>query len=326
MNILKNEKYQTDIMYVSELDISWERMNNKSIIITGATGMIASVIIDILMKRNAEYGQQIHIYAVSRGREKAEQRFCAYWDNPNFTWISHDINSPLPEIGSADYILHAASNTHPRAYATDPIGTITANVQGTCHLLDYAASHHCERFFFFSSVEIYGENRNDTDKFDEAYSGYIDCNTLRAGYPESKRLGEALCNAFASQKGQDFVIGRFSRVYGPTMSDEDSKAVAQFIRKAASGEDIILKSEGNQLYSYTYVVDSKTAFVAVEYPAFSVSSGNSKTTFVPAARARRSASSFNVISEEASTILTALLLSPFSKRYSAADAASTTYV
>lgn len=41
MNILKNEKYQTDIMYVSELDISWERMNNKSIIITGATGMIA---------------------------------------------------------------------------------------------------------------------------------------------------------------------------------------------------------------------------------------------------------------------------------------------
>lgn len=259
MNILKNEKYQTDIMYVSELDISWERMNNKSIIITGATGMIASVIIDILMKRNAEYGQQIHIYAVSRGREKAEQRFCAYWDNPNFTWISHDINSPLPEIGSADYILHAASNTHPRAYSTDPIGTITANVQGTCHLLDYAASHHCERFFFFSSVEIYGENRNDTDKFDEAYSGYIDCNTLRAGYPESKRLGEALCNAFASQKGQDFVIGRFSRVYGPTMSDEDSKAVAQFIRKAASGEDIILKSEGNQLYSYTYVVDAASA-------------------------------------------------------------------
>ena len=111
----------------------------------------------------------------------------------------------------------------------------------------------------FRSVEIYGENRNDTDKFDEAYSGYIDCNTLRAGYPESKRLGEALCNAFASQKGQDFVIGRFSRVYGPTMSDEDSKAVAQFIRKAASGEDIILKSEGNQLYSYTYVVDAASA-------------------------------------------------------------------
>ncbi len=108
-------------------------------------------------------------------------------------------------------------------------------------------------------MEIYGENRNDVDKFDEEYLGYINCNTTRAGYCESKRLGEALCNAFASQKGQDFVIGRFSRVYGPTMSPEDSKAIAQFIRKAAAGEDIVLKSEGNQLYSYTYAADAATA-------------------------------------------------------------------
>lgn len=119
--------------------------------------------------------------------------------------------------------------------------------------------HQCERFFFFSSVEIYGENKNDVDKFGEDDLGYIDCNTTRAGYPESKRLGEALCNAFAAQKEQNFIIGRFSRVYGPTMSQEDSKAIAQFIRKATAGEDIVLKSEGNQLYSYTYVVDAATA-------------------------------------------------------------------
>ena len=47
---------------------------------------------------------------------------------------------------------------------------------------------------------IYGENRGDVDKFDEAYLGYIDCNTTRAGYLEGKRLGESLCNAFASQR------------------------------------------------------------------------------------------------------------------------------
>ena len=55
------------------------------------------------------------------------------------------------------------------------------------------------------------------------------------------------------------MIGRFSRVYGPTMGKDDSKAIAQFIRKAAAGEDIVLKSEGNQLYSYTYVVDAAVA-------------------------------------------------------------------
>lgn len=259
MKLLENETYQMDIVQALAMDIPWEKISGKHVLITGATGMIASVVIDMLMKRNKDNNENIRICAISRNRQKAEERFCAYWDNPNFSWISHDISNPLPELGNVDYILHAASNTHPRAYAVDPIGTITANVQGTYQLLEYASSHQCERFFFFSSVEIYGENKNDVDKFDEKYLGYIDCNTTRAGYPESKRLGEALCNAFASQKGQDFVIGRFSRVYGPTMSDEDSKAVAQFIRKAASGEDIILKSEGNQLYSYTYVVDAASA-------------------------------------------------------------------
>lgn len=259
MRILDNALYQSDLAQVSDMGFPWEKLNNKTVLITGATGMIASVIIDILMRQNKEQNRNIRIYAISRKEQKARERFGTYWNDPIFTWCSHDICKPFPELGNMDFILHAASNTHPRAYASDPIGTITANVQGTYQLLDYAAGHGCERFLFFSSVEIYGENRNDADKFDEQYLGYIDCNTVRAGYPESKRLGEALCNAFAEQKGQDFVIGRFSRVYGPTMSIEDSKAVAQMIRKAAAGENICLKSKGNQFYSYTYVVDAASA-------------------------------------------------------------------
>ena len=262
MSIQKNDIYQSDIIKAASSDIPWEQLGGKTILLAGATGMIASVMIDILMYRNqnlSEHGQEVSVIAVSRNEAKARERFGAYWDSSFFTYLSHDITAPLPELGQIHYILHAASNTHPRAYATDPIGTITANVQGTYQLLNYAASHECERFFFFSSVEIYGENRKDVDKFDESYLGYIDCNTVRAGYPESKRLGESLCNAFAAQKGQDFIIGRFSRVYGPTMTPEDSKAIAQFIKKAAAGEDIVLKSAGNQLYSYTYVVDAATA-------------------------------------------------------------------
>lgn len=261
MKLYNNEIYQHDI----ESAINFEELNKlagRKLLITGATGMIASVIIDILMYYNntiIDSSKGIQIIAISRNEAKARERFAAYWDSGFFTYLSRDISQPLPELGDVDYILHAASNTHPRAYATDPIGTITANVTGTYELLSYAAEHHCRRFLCFSSVEIYGENRKDVDKFDESYLGYIDCNTVRAGYPESKRLSESLCNAFAAQKGQDFVIGRFSRVYGPTMGQEDSKAIAQFIRRAAAGEDIVLKSEGNQLYSYTYVVDAAVA-------------------------------------------------------------------
>lgn len=261
MKLYNNEIYQHDIESVANFE-ELNKLTGSKFLITGATGMIASVIIDILMYYNntiIESSKGIHIIAVSRNEAKARERFAAYWDSTFFTYLSQDISQSLPELGDVDYILHAASNTHPRVYATDPIGTITANVTGTYELLSYAAEHHCRRFLCFSSVEIYGENRKDVDKFDESYLGYIDCNTVRAGYPESKRLSESLCNAFAAQKGQDFVIGRFSRVYGPTMGQEDSKAIAQFIRRAAAGEDIVLKSEGNQLYSYTYVVDAAAA-------------------------------------------------------------------
>jgi nucleoside-diphosphate-sugar epimerase len=108
---------------------------------------------------------------------------------------------------------------------------------------------------FLSTVEIYGENRGDVEIFKEEYCGYLDCNTLRAGYPEGKRAAESLCQAYIKEKNIDIVIARCCRVYGPTMGDDDSKVIAQFIRNAVNGENIVLKSKGDQQYSYCYVAD-----------------------------------------------------------------------
>lgn len=277
------ELYKNDIQLLTDEFNGWEQLSEKTMLITGATGMIASTIIDIIMYRNEKFNQETKIIAISRNEQKARERFELYWNSPYFSYISHDMANPLLNLERADYILHAASNTHPKAYATEPVQTITANVLGTYELLNYAAELGCERFLCFSSVEIYGESRNDVDKFTESYLGYIDCNTVRAGYPEAKRISESLCNAFAAQKGLDFVIGRFSRVYGPTMRKDDSKAIAQFIRKAVEREDIVLKSEGNQLYSYTYVIDAAMAAIYLlvygqKGEAYNISDENSEIT------------------------------------------------
>ncbi|MDY2698581.1 MAG: NAD-dependent epimerase/dehydratase family protein [Lachnospiraceae bacterium] len=250
------ELYRQELRKLNNHLLPWEKLSGKTIMISGATGMLGKCLIDFLMLKNATENAKIQIIALSRNDVRAKERFADYWDSELFQYISCDVNKSIPECGQVDYIIHAASNTHPLQYSQDSIGTITSNVIGTKNMLDYAVAHGTQRFCFASSVEIYGENRGDVEKFDEKYLGYIDCNTLRAGYPESKRLGETLCNAYGQTYGLDFVIPRLSRVYGPTMLSSDSKAISQFIRKAAVGEDIVLKSEGNQRYSYTFVIDA----------------------------------------------------------------------
>lgn len=262
MNLLQNRLYLEDIDWVANLDIPWSFLRDKTILITGANGLIASFLIDVLMKKNAS-GLNCKIVGIGRNADKAKTRFSQYLEKSIFSFISHDINEKIDFDIPVDYVLHLASNTHPVAYSTDPIGTITTNVLGTYNMLKYAVEQKARRFLFSSSNEIYGENRGDVEFFDESYCGYIAPNTLRAGYPESKRCGEALCQAFIHQNGLDVVIARLTRSFGPTLLSSDTKAMTQFLRNGLNGEDIVLKSEGKQFFSYSYVSDTVAGLLYV---------------------------------------------------------------
>lgn len=264
MGLYDVDLYLSDVEYVAALELPWQKLKNSTILITGATGLVGSFLVDVLMFKN-ENGLNCTIYALSRDKERFIKRFSKWRNNPLLQHISFDINQPFSnnEIDNVDYVLHLASNTHPLLYSTDPIGTITTNIYGVQNLLDFCIKHESSRFVFASSNEVYGENRGDVELFNEEYCGYINCNTVRAGYPESKRCGEALCQAYRIQKGIDIVIPRLTRSYGPTMLMNDSKAISQFIKKAIAGEPIVLKSEGTQFYSYTYVADAVSGLLFV---------------------------------------------------------------
>ncbi|MGR1083453.1 NAD-dependent epimerase/dehydratase family protein [Olegusella massiliensis] len=259
---LDNALYIEDVERVANLPLDWSALDGAVVAITGATGMVGSFLVDVLMRRGKS-----HVLALGRNAEKARVRL-PYFDNPNFSFAKYDVNEPdkVPEM-QADIVFHLASNTHPRAYATDPIGTITSNIQGLRNLLEWTfpedGKGSTRRLVFASSNEIYGENRGDVDLFSEDYCGYLDCCTLRAGYPEAKRLGEALCHAYITQRSAAVYIPRVTRTYGPTMLMSDTKAISQFVKKGLAGEDVVLKSKGTQLYSYQYVADTVSGLLWV---------------------------------------------------------------
>lgn len=284
MQVYENKEYLEDVSYVANFGLPWEKLQDKSVLISGATGLVGSCLIDVVMKRN-ESGMNCKVYALGRNEARAKKRFHYCVNSGLFEFVPCDINKTLArdDIGEVDFVLHLASNTHPMQYSTDPIGTITTNVFGTYNMLEFAEKHNATRCAFTSSNEIYGENRGDVEKFKERYCGYIDSNTMRAGYPESKRCGEALCQAYIKQKNMDIVIPRLTRSYGPTMLMSDTKAISQFIRKGMAGENIVLKSAGIQHYSYTYVSDAVLGLLMVllkgeNGEAYNIADGSSDIT------------------------------------------------
>ena len=109
---------------------------------------------------------------------------------------------------------------------------------------------------------MYG-NAIANEEFTEDYNGKLNLSNARSCYNESKRSCEALCQSYIAEKGVKVKIARLCRIFGPTMLESDSKASSQFIKKAIAGENIVLKSEGNQYFSYTYVADAVYGLLTV---------------------------------------------------------------
>ena len=72
MRLLENECYLQDLRSVSDLALPWEKLQGKSFLISGATGMIGSTLIQVLMDRNDRHGLGCSVTALGRNEERGK--------------------------------------------------------------------------------------------------------------------------------------------------------------------------------------------------------------------------------------------------------------
>lgn len=255
------EDYWNDIESIIKNIPRIEEMFNKSILITGGTGMVCSTVIEVLTYLNRNYQANVQIYIAGRSQEKVKRRFPINFFGENIHFIQFDARKEsdikLPDL---NYVIYGASPANPTSFSIAPVDVILANIIGLKSIL--SKMNPLIRGLYISSSEVYGKKQNGIPYVETDY-GYVDILNPRAAYPCAKRLAETLCSAYIKQYGLDLVIARPGHIYGPSITLDDNRASAQFTRKSAAGANIILKSAGLQLRSYCYTLDCASAILCI---------------------------------------------------------------
>lgn len=262
-DFLQNKIMKEDMENIFLTQESWDSLKNKSVYVTGASGMIASYLVMFLIYLNETKDWNIQIYAGIRNNQKARKRFGNYVDKSYFHLMQKDVILPVDEDLRLDYIIHAASLASPQYYGKMPVETMLPNMIGTYHLLEYARKYPVKNFLFFSSGSVYG-SISDVESIEEHTKGAMDFLSVGNFYGESKRCGEALGKAYFLEYGIPVKSIRIQHTYGPTLDiDQDKRVFSEFVHNIVHDQNIVLKSDGSGKRAFCYITDMIAAVFAV---------------------------------------------------------------
>lgn len=262
MNVYDTKQWIEDIDTVIKVLPELDEIAGKSILITGAAGLICSSVVDILFRYNDTHEQKIQILAAGRWHKEMFGRFQDMVDRDDFTFVAYDASKENYIDVHADYIIHGASNASPDMIVKEPVETMLSNFLGIKYLLDYAKNSGTKRILYISSSEVYGAKPGN-EPFKEGEYGYIDLLKSRNSYAIGKCAAEMMCVSYADEYDVESVIVRPGHIYGPTASPNDIRVGSAWTYAVARGEDLVMKSDGGQIRSYVYGLDCASAILKV---------------------------------------------------------------
>ena len=243
-------------------DIGIESVKGKKIFITGATGLIGSWFVKLLLSLDQKYSLNLTLILLVRSESKAKAIFGSVG---NIEYVTLDVTEPLSTCIDADYYLLAACSASPSAYKTKPVDVMNTNYLGVHNILKNIADKKIisPKVLYVSSSEVYGEYECGPNGVDETFEGKVNHYAIRSCYTESKRATETLCLSYAAQYGIDVSIARPGFIFGPAWFQNNNRADIEFFNCVKTKTPIVLKSKGRQLRSYCFVKDVALALLMI---------------------------------------------------------------
>lgn len=255
MNKIQREDIQD---FVSSFPLR-ELLYNRTILITGATGLIGSSLVHCLLALDCK----IKVVAPIRDLKKAVRIFSQN-ELENIRLIECDIVSyNYDALCDIDYIVHCAAPTASKYFIEHPVETFDVIYSGTKVLLNYARKRQIKGFVYLSSLEVYGEIYDDSKPVCEDSQGYLDIMAVRSSYPMAKRAAENLCCLYAAEYGVPVMVARLTQTTGAGIALDDNRVIAQFARLATYGNDIVLHTTGESARPYCYTTDAVSAILYI---------------------------------------------------------------
>lgn len=257
----RRRRFQADVESTAQSAFDFESLKDRTFLVTGATGLVGGAFVRTILAANRLRGLNARVLAPVRSLEKAKTALDGVYGRDDLVIFEADVTRPYEISEPVDYILHAAGVTSSRLFVTEPVETIDAAYEGTKCALTLAREKNVRGMVYLSSMEAFGITDPALTSVTEKQLGFIDPQSVRSSYSESKRMAECLCAAYAAEYGVNVRCARLAQTFGAGVSLSEKRVFMQFALSALNGEDLILHTKGESYGNYVYLSDAVKALL-----------------------------------------------------------------
>lgn len=232
----------------------WRQLSGERLFLTGGTGFMGTWLLESLVLARQRLALDLQALVLTRDAAAFRRRAPRIARCDSIRLLEGDLGSFAAPSGSFAFAIHAATDSSAAFQQSQPQALAAAIVDGTRRVLEFSERAGVQEFLYLSSGAVYGPQPPELSHLAEDYAYAPDALDQASVYAQSKRLAEALCVAAGSARLRPKIARCFAFV-GPLLPLDGHFAVGNFIRDAAAGGPIRVRSDGRPLRSYMHAVD-----------------------------------------------------------------------